>query len=119
MFSGSLAAAAGVTSQAGSTSSLTSAADAAGPSGAVAAAAGGASAGQVSAANRFAAPRRTGVRSRYVDTMNAAGGGGGGGGIASGGGGVGLAALVPKPSFAPPPGGVGSGHELSLSRFPT
>jgi len=54
------------------------------------------------ASNRFAAPRRTGVRSRYVDTMNA---GRGGGALAGGGGAsVGLASLVPKPAFAPPAG---------------
>lgn len=52
------------------------------------------------AANRFAAPRRTGVRARYVDTMNSGGGAAGAGGGAS----VGLASLVPKPSFAPPSG---------------
>ena len=52
------------------------------------------------AMNRFAAPRRTGVRARYVDTMNS----GGGGGAAGGGASVGLASLVPKPAFAPPAG---------------
>ena len=51
------------------------------------------------AGNRFAAPRRTGVRSRYVDTMNA-----GGSGAAGGGASVGLASLVPKPAFGPPAG---------------
>ncbi len=109
---GSLAAAAGVTSQAGSTSSLTTA-DAAGPPGAAAAGAGGA-AGLLPGANRFAAPRRTGVRSRYVDTMNAVGGGGAGAGSN---GSVGLASLVPKPSFAPPPG-VGTREGLFPHRLP-
>ena len=88
---GSLAAAAGIAPPAGSFASAEASETQA-----------GSNAAGPPAGNRFAAPRRTGVRSRYVDTMNAGGGGGGpaGGGGAS----VGLASLVPKPAFAPPAG---------------
>jgi len=92
---GSLAAAAGIAPPAGSFAAAE-----------VSDAQTGSNAAAPSAGNRFAAPRRTGVRSRYVDTMNA--GGGGGGAPAGGGASVGLASLVPKPAFAPPAGEQGA-----------